>query len=168
MVMRYRLRPLSAVWKERRQGHETHPGTRDEDDDLLTSHMMFADNCYILASSRSNVRRRTSYSATLERRAKERQHACCSSALDEMDLEFTMNDVEYKIPRVQEMLVVGSLLSNEADTMSAMRHHLNRAMSSMRAEMYVYKNPTIPERRKHGRCKQVEQAAKDRRLEMEE
>ena len=45
-----------------------------------------------------------------------------------------------KIPRVQEMLVMGSLLSNEADTMSAMGHRMNKAMSAMRAQMQFYKN----------------------------
>ena len=51
--MRHWLRPLSAAWKERLQGHKTRSGTGDEDDDLLISQMMLADNGYILASSSS-------------------------------------------------------------------------------------------------------------------
>ena len=54
-----------------------------------------------------------------------------------------MNDVDYKIPRVQEMLVMGSLQSNEAD------HRTKKAMSAMMAL----------ERRKHERYKQVVQAS---------
>ena len=46
--------------------------------------------------------------------------------------------------RVQEMLVMGSLLSYEAGTMSPMRHRMNKAMTATRAEMHVYKkNPDI-------------------------
>ena len=52
MVMRCWLRPLSAVWKEQRQGHKTQSGTQDEDDELLISHMICMDNCYILTSRR--------------------------------------------------------------------------------------------------------------------
>ena len=50
-----------------------------------------------------------------------------------------MDDVDHKNPRVQEMLVMGSLLSNEADTMSAMKHCMNKAMSAMRAEMCLFR-----------------------------
>ena len=43
--------------------------------------------------------------------------ACWNSAQDVTDLEFNMNGVNYKMPRVLEMLVMGSLISSEADTM---------------------------------------------------
>ena len=60
------------------------------------------------------------------------QCVCWSSALDERDLELTMNSVNYKIASMQEMLVMGSLLSNAADTMSAVSHRMNKAMSAIR------------------------------------
>ena len=53
MVMRCWLRPLSAAWKERRQGYKVRAGTKDEDDELLLSHEIFADSCCISASSRT-------------------------------------------------------------------------------------------------------------------
>ena len=80
------------------------------------------------------------------------QYACRGSALDETDLEFTMHGVNNRTPRVQEILVLGSLLSSEADTMSAMRHRMNKAMSPMRADMYFCKNLGILERRKRDCC----------------
>ena len=87
-----------AARKERRQGYRTRTCTRDEDDDLLISNMIFADSCYILASIRSMLE--MAQSATekimqcdLEWKANEMQSACWSSALDESDLEFTMHDV---------------------------------------------------------------------------
>ena len=43
--------------------------------------------------------------------------------------------------------------------MSAMSHRMKKAISAMRAEMYKHKNPGIPEKRKHERCKQVVQAS---------
>ena len=43
------------------------------------------------------------------------------------------------------MLLMGSLPSNEADTMSAMRHRVNKAMSAMGAKVYLYKTCGIPE-----------------------
>ena len=46
----------------------------------------------------------------------------CGCTVHKTDLEFFVNGVDCIIPRVQEMLVMGSLLSNEADTMPAMRH----------------------------------------------
>ena len=52
--------------------------------------------------------------------------------------------VNYKNSRVQEMLVMGSLLSKEEDMMSAMRHRMTTAVSAMRAEMYFNQNPGIP------------------------
>ena len=61
--------------------------------------------------------------------------------LDETDLEFNVSGTDYKIPRVQEVVVMGSPLSNEADAMSAMRNSMNIAMTAMRAEMYFYKIP---------------------------
>ena len=62
-------------------------------------------------------------------------------------------------PGVQhEMLVMRSLLSNEADTMSAMRHHMNKAMTAMWAEKHFFENIDILERRTHERYKQVVQA----------
>ena len=61
----------------------------------------------------------------------------------------TMSVVNYKIPREQDMQVMGSLLSHEADTMSTMRHNMNKAMSAMRSEVCFYKNPSLLARRKH-------------------
>ena len=112
-------------------GHER---VKKEDDELLIPHMILADNCCILASSMLAM----SQLAT--------EKIIQGSALDERDLEFTMKTVSTtKIPRVQEMLATGSLLSNDADTMSSMRHRMNKTMSAMRAEMYVcYTNPGIP------------------------
>ena len=57
------------------------------------------------------------------------------------------------------MLVMASLLSHKADTMSLMRHRDNKAMSAMREEMYLSKNPGTPARRKHERYKQVGMAS---------
>ena len=60
------------------------------------------------------------------------QCACWCSALDETDLEFNMNGVNYYVPRAQERLVMGSRLPIEAETMSARRHRMNKAKSAMR------------------------------------
>ena len=80
-----------------------------------------------------------SHNCDLEWRTTEMQYACCGSALAESDLEFNMNGVDCKMPRVRGMLVMGSLLANEADTMSAMRHCTNKGMSALRPEMYQLK-----------------------------
>ena len=119
-----------AVRKERREGYKTRTGTKDEDDEMQKSHVMFADHCQLLASSRTMLLEMVQ-SATeniipcdLERKTSYMQYAGWCSALEEPDLEFIMHGVDYKIPRAQEILVMGSLLSNEADTMSAMRHNM--------------------------------------------
>ena len=44
MVMRCWLRLLSAAWNERSHGYKTRTGARDEDDELLISQMILADN----------------------------------------------------------------------------------------------------------------------------
>ena len=78
----------------------------------------------------------------------ERSAICVlGSVLDETDVEFSMNVVNCKIPAVREMLVMGSRSSHEADTMSAMRHRMTKAISAIRTEMYFYNTPGILERR---------------------
>ena len=81
------------------------------------------------------------------------QDACWGSALDETDLEFTVDDLSYKIPRVQEMRV----MENEADTVSAMRHRMRTATSATMADMYFDQDLGSVERRKHERYNQVVQ-----------
>ena len=96
---------------------------------MLISHMILTDNCYVLASS-GTMLLDMAQSATdkiiqceLEWKTNDIQNACCVSALDKRDLEFTMNDCQrQKFQGCTEMLVMGSLLSNKADTMSTMRH----------------------------------------------
>ena len=135
---------------------KTRTGTRDEDNELLISHMIFADNCYILASNRMMLLE-MARSATekiiqgdLEWKTNEMQYACwaqCSGR--NVSWNSPLHGVNYKISMVQEMRVMGSLLSNEAGAMSAMRHRMNRAMSAIRVEMYFYKNNGIPDSGKH-------------------
>ena len=123
MVMRCWVGTLSTAWKER-QGYKTRAGAEGEDDELLISHMIFTDNCFILASSRTmllemaQIATEKIVQCDLQWKTNERQYACWGSA--------DMNGVDYNVPRVQEVLVVGSLLPKEADTMSAMGHRTTR------------------------------------------
>ena len=65
--------------------------------------MIFADNCFILASSTRTLLEMVQRAmekirqCDLEWKMTEMHHACWSSALDESDLEFNMIGVNYKI-----------------------------------------------------------------------
>ena len=141
---------------------KTRTGTKNEDDELLISHMIFADNSYILASS-STMLLEMAHSVTekltqrdLEWKTNEMQNARgeqCSRRIGPR-----VQRCRLRLPRVLDMLVMGSLLSNEADTISAVRHRMDKAMLAMKAEMYSYENPSIPEKRKHESYKQVVQS----------
>ena len=131
MVMRHRPKPLSAVWNDRRQDNKPRTGTRDEDADLLISHMIFADICYTVASSRI-------MSLEMAQRVTDNIVQCELKRPSGFGIHHEL--CQLQSPRAHEMLVTGSLQSNEADTMSAMRHRMNKAMSAMRADTYFHRN----------------------------
>ena len=145
MVMRHWLRPLSAARKERRQGHRTRTCTRDKDDDILILHVTFADICYILAlikkHAAGNGATCDGENQTMRPGMEGGRNAKCvlEQCSGRTDLEFTMHDVNCKIPTVQR---AGDAIAaiNEADTMSA-RHRMIKVMSAMWAEMYSNEKP---------------------------
>ena len=85
----------------------------------------------------------------LEWKTNEMPHACWGSALDESDLWFNMYGADFKLPRVQEMLVMGSLLPNEADTRET--PHEQSAVSDEERKCTSTKILDIPERGTHER-----------------
>ena len=154
MVMRCWLRPLSTARKARRQGKRKRTGTKDDGHELLLSHMVFADNRYILATGSTMLmdvskNARMIIQCDLEWKTNDIQCVSWRSALDDRDLEFIMHGVNKKSPKVQDTLVMRSLLSIEEEQSNVS----NKDRNVLLQECWH------PERRKHERYKPVVQAS---------
>ena len=151
MVVRYWLRSLSAVWKkattrlQNMNGYKRR-GRRSADipNDIRGQLLHPGVEQKHAAGNGTKCDEANTYNPTWSgRRTKCTLRA--GALVENGPGVHTVNDVNYRISRVLEMPVMGSLLSNEAETMSAMRHRMNKAMPAMRADMYFYENPHIPE-----------------------
>ena len=59
---------------------------------------------------------------------------------------------------MRELKVMGSLLTSEADPMSAMKFKMNSVNEALRSELHFYKNTGVREQKEHNRYRQVVQS----------
>ena len=136
-----------------------------QQEDRKVTHLIFADNCYLLASTNDE----------LCRMIKEATVGLTNRGLDwkKDEMEFMAWSVEgggagsinlqheghgYEVREVKAMKAVEALITSEADSMSALRLRMGQADKALWADMKFYKNKGISEGKKHGRYRVVVQA----------
>ena len=70
------------------------------------------------------------------------------------NLQFQHKDKTHSIPLVKKLKVIGSLLTSEADTMSAMKFRMNKADKVSMSELHTNNSRGVPEKKKHDVGKQ--------------
>ena len=121
-------------------------GRQEED---RTSHMIFADNCYLFAESKEQIIKMIQDATEeLKKRGldwKEDEMELISWGFyEEMgDIHLEDGGKKYVIKEVATLKAMGALISKEAESMSALKFRMNKADKALWMEMKFYKNKGI-------------------------
>ena len=159
LMMRNVFRVSQDEWKRMRMGVKIRNSIGRQEEDRI-SHMIFADNFCLFAESKEQIIKMIE-DATEELKKKgldwkeEEMQLMSRGFCEEIgDIHLENGGKKYVIKEVTTMQAMGALISEEADSMSA----LNKADKALWMDMIFYKNNGIAEGRKHKRYREVVQS----------
>ena len=127
-------------------------GQREE---CRVSHMIFADDCHLCAAARGEIRKiNEDTTEELGKRGldwKEDQMELMAWGFEE-EVDGVLFDKEGRTNKVKEVKApqaTGTMITQEADSMSAKRFRMRKADEASWMEMKYYKNTRIADERKH-------------------
>ena len=128
------------------------------------SHLIFADKCYLIAASQEET------SKMIEDTTEESRKRGLGWKEDQMELmalcfEEEVGDVlceyggwKYIFKNVEAFRAMGAMITQEVDSMSAVRLRMRKADKALWMDMKFYQNNGIPEGRKRKRYRDVVQS----------
>ena len=136
LMMKSAFRKLQKEWNDQEKGVKLRGNEANHEQEKV-SHMIFADNCYLSADTKSQMLKMIGdASGRLKEKGldwtedeMELMSECLQGKVE--DLWIVDGGKEYRIKEVDSSRAMGALITKEADPMSALKFRMNKADKAM-------------------------------------